>query len=533
MFQSIINSATIKNALFHFRTFGFRSMVRKTIEYLEFTQKYNKWQKSHQPPADTLDKQKNSTFSYTPIISILVPVYRTSDVFLRQLLDSVIDQTYSNWELCIADGSMDSTYSYIQDIIHDYQKYHPNIRYKLLKENNGISGNTNEALSIASGEYISLLDHDDILAPDALFEVVKALNNNPDIDVIYTDEDKVNLDLTSFYDPNFKPDFNLDYLRSCNYITHFYIVKRNLALQVNGFDLECNGSQDYDFILKTTELAQHIYHIPQILYHWRIHPASVAGDPESKSYAYTSATRALQNHLTRCHENGTVYADKQFGYYKIQYNYESKPLVSIIQKDCDVHLESQIINFSSYSNIEFVSSLERAHGHFIIFLYNVKSLLTTDWIEQFLGNCSRSSVGLVGCKSFYKKDKILDAGLVFTPDGQVHSPFQKYYDTDPGYNYHARVQQCCSFVSPYCFMIRRDVLIDSGFFPFESNSLDSFWELCQSIRQNHLSLVYTPHVKVLCNDTPTRQLPQLPFLSQQQDHFYNPNFSQTNIYHLS
>nr|WP_294667114.1 glycosyltransferase [uncultured Blautia sp.] len=533
MFQSIINTATIKNALFHFRTFGFRSMLRKTIEYLEFTRNYNNWQKIHVPSKNLLTTQQNHTFLYSPTISIIVPIYRTPEVFLRQLLDSVTQQTYSNWELCIADGSMSSSYTYIQDIIHEYQVNYPNIRYKLLPDNKGISGNTNAALALSSGDYISLLDHDDILAPDALFEVVKAINISSDIDVIYTDEDKVNLDLTAFYDPNFKPDFDLDYLRSCNYITHFYIVKRELALQVGGFDLECNGSQDYDFILKTSEKARKIYHIPRILYHWRIHPASVAGDPESKSYAYTSAIRALQNHLNRCQESGTVYADKQFGYYKIQYKYTATPLVSIILRDCNLNLKSQITNFSTYSNIEFVDSPNDAHGNYIVFLYKVNTLLNNDWIEQFLGNCSRSSVGLIGSKIFYNKSRVLEAGLVFTPDGRLHSPFQKYYDSDPGYNYHAKVQQCCSFISSYCFMIKRDILFESGYSLFEKGSLDSFWQLCMFIRKKQLSIVFTPHVNVICTDKPSRNLPYLEQLKEQQDPYYNPNFSQTRMYHLS
>ena len=165
------------------------------------------------------------------------------------MIDSVINQTYSNWELCIADGSSDNTFNYIADIIAKYQTTYPNIQYKKLSANLGISGNTNAALTLATGDYIALLDHDDLLAPNALYEIVAAINQDPTIDVLYTDEDKVDISVKDYYDPYFKPDFNLDLLRSCNYITHFFVVRKQIADTTGGFSEECNGSQDYDFIL--------------------------------------------------------------------------------------------------------------------------------------------------------------------------------------------------------------------------------------------------------------------------------------------
>lgn len=530
--HNFINAANIKNAIFHFRTFGFRSMVRKTREYLEFTRNYNLWLKTHRLTKDMLLTQKQHLFSYCPTISIIVPVYKTPDSFLRQMIESVISQTYSNWELCIADGSADSSASYIGEIVKKYQLDYPNIHYTLLEKNLGISGNTNSALSLASGEYIALLDHDDILTPDALYEIVSEINKNPSIDILYTDEDKTNINYNSFYDPYFKPHFNLDLLRSCNYITHFYVVKKSLADEVGGFDNECDGSQDYDFILKTCERAKVICHIPKILYHWRIHPASVAGDPESKAYAYNSAVRALQNHLNRCHENGIASRDAQFGYYRIKYACTDSPLISIIMIDCNPQLQENPACISTYPNIEFVSSPDLATGEYLTFLYRVKEILAPDWLEQFLGNCSRSSVGLVGAKSYYKKGRVLDAGLVFTPDGQIHSPFYKYYDCDPGYCYRARIQQSCSFIGPHCFMIKAETyrqFIDSS---LNIHFTESFFKLCHTLTQNKRSIVLLPYVSVISSDR-NRTLPILEYCKGRRDPYYNPNFSDQHMYRLS
>ena len=527
-----LNTANLKNAALHFRTYGFRSMFRKTIDYVESTRNYDKWIRSHIPSKELLEQQKNHTFSYQPKISIIVPVYKTPAVFLKQMIDSVINQTYPDWELCIADGSADPSCAYLKELVQTYQKQYPNILYSYLPENYGISGNTNAALSLATGEFIALLDHDDALTPDALFEIAAALNTDPGIDVLYSDEDKTTTDFRSFYNPYFKPDFNLDLLRSCNYITHFFVVRKQIVDMIGGFSTECDGSQDYDFILKSCERASHIYHIPKILYHWRIHPASVAGDPESKTYAYRSAVNALQNHLIRCGENGTVSKAEQFGYYKINYAFSGSPLVSIVLFRCSAHLQEQIQSISTYKNIEFVSSHEKSKGRFLIFLHHVKKILTPDWIEQLLGNCSRPSSGLVSAKSFYKKGKILEYGLVFSCDGQLHSPFYKFNEWDTGYCYHAKTQRDCSMVSPYCIMIRTDLLEKYFDNLVSDHFVQNIYHLCHTLNFNKLSVVLLPDVAVLCNET-KQSLPVLDFCSGKNDPYYNPNFSDKKIYHLS
>lgn len=527
-----INTANIKNALFHIRTFGFRSVLRKTFDYLEFTRNYNIWRVDHTVTEAALSEQRSFRFSYEPLFSIIVPVYRTPELFLRQMIESVTAQTYPNWELCIADGSSDASASYITDIVSEYQQKYPNIRYQLLKKNLGISGNTNVALDMASGDFVALLDHDDILTPDALYEVASALNRHPDYEVLYTDEDKVDTDLKNYYDPYFKPDFNLDLLRSCNYITHFFIVKTQLAKLVGGFSDECNGSQDYDFILKTCEKASSICHISKVLYHWRIHPASVAGDPENKTYAYDSAVRALQNHLERCKADATATKDAQYGYYRISYGYIGKPLLSICLMECSPELPRQIKSDSTYQAFEFVSSPAEASGEYLVFLYHVKKVLSPDWLEQLLGNCSRKEIGAAGIKTFFRKGKILDYGLIYTSDGQIHSPFRRFNDLDTGYCYRARIQQCSSLISPYCFMTKRTIWTNHSEGKEYSDFSEQVFRFCHRLTEQGYQLTLIPYCSVV-TDCSQPSLPILDCYKEKSDPFYNPNFSDTNMYHLS
>ena len=261
------------------------------------------------------------------MISIVVPVYNTPQVFLRQMIESVQNQSYSEWELCIGNASPEN--KEMKKILEEY-KNDARIKEVEIPENKGISQNTNRAMEIASGEWIGLLDHDDLLAPNALYEIAKAVNEHPDAEVIYTDEDKVTTDLKEHFQPHLKPDFNLDLLRSNNYICHFFVASRDLIKRVGGFRPEFNGAQDYDLILRCTEQAKQIMHIPKILYHWRVHKASTADNPASKMYAFDAGKRAIEEHLVRCRTKGTVQHTKDLGFYRVKYEVCGEPLVSII-----------------------------------------------------------------------------------------------------------------------------------------------------------------------------------------------------------
>ena len=292
-----INKKNIEKGINHIRKHGVKGLKEYIVSRVNASaMPYGEWFELNKPTKEELEKQKKVKFEFEPKISIIVPTYKTPINFLREMIDSVVDQTYSNWELCIADGSEGD--AAVEAELEKYAKQDDRIKYTLLEKNEGISGNTNAALELATGEYVGLFDHDDILAPNALYEVVKALQEK-EYDILYTDEDKITGDGKEHNDPNFKPDFSMDLFCSHNYITHFFVVKTNIIKEIGGFRPEYDGSQDYDLMFRCIENADSIKHIPMILYHWRIHMNSVAGDPASKMYAYDAGKRAIEDHFKR------------------------------------------------------------------------------------------------------------------------------------------------------------------------------------------------------------------------------------------
>lgn len=537
--HSYINTTNFKNALFYFRSYGLKTTIKKIGDYFFFSYKYRNWFIKNKLSSNDYQAQSQQQFLYKPLISIIVPTYQTPKTFLKQMIDSVIQQTYYNWELCIADGSPD--HSPIMEIVTNYQKKFHNIKIQYLETNHGISGNTNAALALASGEFIALLDHDDLLAPNALYEIVAALNSNNNIDVIYTDEDKVNLNLSSHYNPYFKPDFNLDLLRSCNYITHFYVARKSIVDLVGGFSLNCDGSQDYDFILRTSEIARKVYHIPKILYYWRIHPNSVAGDPASKLYAYDSAVKALNQHLLRYNQQAIVTKKPQYGYYDITYFVKDSPLVSIILHQCSDELKKNIHKKITYSNFEIVTSISEANGEYILFLVNIKQILSeNNWIERLLANCQRKEIGISSGKIIYNKNRVYEAGLFYTKNGEIFSPFINLLENDPGYCNYACSQHFCSLVGPHCFMISKD-LFKKFHKPLSQNICpESIYQLCFRLRSNNYFITILPDVKVELNKKTRNQTPlffkynkPVSYISKHPyDSFYNINFSSKKPYTL-
>lgn len=323
---------------------------------------YAPWFEHHKASEEELRRQEKQAkkFAYCPCISIVVPTFCTPENFLTEMLDSVHNQSYSNWQLCVADASPDEE---VKRLIEDYiqEKQENRIVYKHLEKNLGIAQNTNAGLEIATGEWIGLLDHDDLLAPEALFEMVAKMNQDADFDAIYSDEDKITEEKKGEWkhsQPHFKPDFNLDLLRSNNYITHFFCVKRSVQEQVGGFRQEFDGAQDYDFILRCMEKAKKVGHVPKILYHWRVHSNSTSDNPMSKQYAYDAGQHAIEEHLVRMGQKAEVSQRKFFGFYRVKYQVQGTPLVSILipNKDQAATLKRciQSIEKSAYQNYEVI-----------------------------------------------------------------------------------------------------------------------------------------------------------------------------------
>lgn len=507
-----ISRQRLKDDIYYIKNLGFKEFKRiydERVGQKEIV--YNEWRKWNEPGRAELRRQKKAMFARMPKISIVVPTYRTPGKFLREMLDSVVNQTYSNWELCIGDGSMDDS---VIPVLEEYHSRDPRIVYKRLDDNYGISGNTNGALELATGDFIALLDHDDLLTPDALYEVVKAINADDTVDVVYTDEDKVSLDLKTYFEPHFKPDYNLDLLRSCNYICHFFVVDKKIVDRVGGFRSECDGSQDYDFILRCTSAAKRVEHVAKCVYNWRCHPASTAMNPESKLYCYEAGKKALELHLEAAHvENATVRRAKNYGYYIVTYPVQEECIVSIVWVDEGKktdRFEKDIREKSSYKNLEFIKAscyeelneaVDKAQGKYIIFANDGIEVVTENWIEIMLSNCMRQEVGIVAPKIYNSDEEIVDAGYVIGLRGFADRVFIGKNYREHGYEGRLLAQCDLTAVSRTCMMISKELFTSIGGFDDKLSGSYEDVDLCLKVRQENLLVLFTSYACMKCDIT--------------------------------
>lgn len=576
--KAYINEHGIKN---------FICKVRRELEP-EYAD-YNTWLKEHRPDKRQLKEQRRCRFTYEPLISVVIPLYNTPLNFLKEMLDSLLTQTYGKLELCLADGSSNDT---VKNFIRQKYSRESRIVYQQLTENLGISMNTNAAVKLASGDFIMLADHDDIAAPDALYELVKALNENPRLDILYTDEDKVTMDGKRYYGPNFKSDFNIDLLRSVNYICHIFLVRRTIVEKVGDFRKEFDGAQDYDFILRCCEQTSHIRHIPKVLYHWRAHPDSTAGNPQSKQYAIDAGKYALQEHYNRLGMDGVVANSGIFGIYRTVFKVRDNPMVSVIilNKDHISDLDTCITSIakkSTYVNYEVLviennsqnpetfayykeiqekypqvrvitwngefnySSINNygasfAKGEYLLLLNNDIEVITPSWMEEMLGYCQRSDVGIVGAKLYYPDDSIQHAGVVIGMGGIAGHVMCKADGKEYGYNARLVTTQNISAVTAACLMISKaDFDAIDGFdeaFTVAFNDID----FCLKVRAMDKLVVFNPYVELYHYESKSRGAEDTPEklerfrkevrrfqkkwkeILDQGDPYYNPNLTLAN-----
>jgi len=492
-------------------------------------------------------RQRNTIFKQTIKFSILVPLYNTPQKFLEEMIESVKNQSYLNWELCLVDGS-DNEYSFVGDKCKVYAKKDMRIIYKKLDKNLGISENTNACIKMATGDYIVLFDHDDLLHPSALYENMKVINEQ-DADFIYSDENTFHLEPKDAFCPNFKPDFAIDTLRSYNYICHLSVFKKTLLDKVGNFNTDCDGSQDYDMTLRLVEQAAKVVHIPKILYFWRAHKNSVASDIAAKPYVIDSAQKALTDHLSRIGLKAKVLNSSIISTYKIEYEIFNQPLVSILipNKDNveDLHkcLKS-IFENSTYTNYEVVivennsvetstftyyASLKKyanitvvtwdgkfnysainnfgvtfCKGEHIIFLNNDVEVISEKWIEEMLMFSQRADVGAVGAKLYYP-DNTSQHGGVILGIGGVGGHAHKYFDRN-AYGYMSRlcIVQNLSCVTAACMMMSRDVFEQIK--GFDENYAVAFndVDLCMRIRSAGYNIVWTPYAELYHYESKSR-----------------------------
>lgn len=373
---------------------------------------------------DILKQQRETNFSKNYKISILTPLYNTPEKFLIELLESLKKQTYSNWELCLADAS-DGEHDYVGNICEEYLKVDSRIVYKKLTKNSGISGNTNECFKLATGDYIGLLDHDDILHESLFYEIMKRIDET-DADFIYTDEVKFEGDIHNITDVkafNFKPSFGVDDLRSHNFICHFTCYKKELLdSEPCLYRDEYNGSQDHDMVLRLTEKAKRIEHIAKPLYYWRLHQQSVSMDLNSKPYVVDSAIRAVTSQLERKQENGVVASSLPFQtIYKVTYPIMDNPLISILvlsdsKKDFE-KFKKYCLNNSNYKNIDFIQSncfwndIKLIKGKYVMVVSDKIKPLNRNWIEELLMHAQRKDIFMVSPKIYNRDFTINYAGI--------------------------------------------------------------------------------------------------------------------------
>ena len=496
---------------------------------------YDQFRKQAEPTAEELRRQREEAFPDGPLISVLVPLYRTPTPFLAAMIDSVLHQTYAGFELCLADGSADhgATRVRVEEVLKE-RNVSDRVFYQELQENKGIAGNTNAALAMAHGNYLVLLDHDDVLAPNALYEMAKAIQENPEADFLYADEDKTDESGKTFFDPHFKPDFNPDLLQSMNYICHPVCVKAQLADLVGGFDEELNGAQDHDFIFRCTEKAQKIVHIPKVLYHWRSHGGSTAGNAESKRYAFEAGKRAIEAHLQRTGQKGEVIPGVDAGVYHVSYLRTVEPLVSVIipNKDHVSDLKTCLESLfqQSYTNIEVIivenNSTEPetfeyyeelaadsrirvvryehpfnysavnnygasfARGEYLLLLNNDVEWIAKDSLKEMVGYGLRPNTGIVGAKLLYGDNTIQHAGVIIGIGGMAGHAFQGLPRDERSYMYRAWCTQDYSAVTAACLLIRASVYQEIGGFEEKLAVAFNDVDLCLRVREMGYQVVY-------------------------------------------
>lgn len=508
---------------------------------------YGPWYRAYIPTEETLETQRKQKFDYSPLISIAVPAYQTPVEFLRQMIESLIVQTYSNWELCIVNASPDN--EEMQKVLAEYSAGDSRVRFCNLKENLGIAENTNRAFAMTKGEFVGLLDHDDLLAPNALYEIVKILQDHPQADALYTDEDKVTTELDEHFQPHLKPDFNLDLLRSNNYICHFFVVRKSIVEKAGGFRKEFDGAQDYDFIFRCTENAGEVLHVPEILYHWRTHKASTADNPASKMYAFEAGKRAIEAHLERTGTKGEVSHTQDLGFYRVKYPVQGKPLVSVIipNKDEKETLQTcleMLEKNTGYQNFEIIIvennsttdeifryykelsgnrkihllrwgkefnysainnfAVAHAKGEYLLFLNNDVKSINSDWLEEMLGVCQRPEVGGVGAKLIYPDNTIQHAGCVIGMGGIAGHMFVDMPADRTGYLHKASLLQDMSAVTAACLLMKKEVFEQAGGFTEELAVAFNDVDLCLKVRKNGYLIVYDPYVKLYHMESKTR-----------------------------
>jgi GT2 family glycosyltransferase len=515
----------------------------------EHTSLYHRWIQLYTPEREVLAQMATlgDALGFRPRISILTPVYNTDPRWLRACIDSVRAQVYPDWELCLVDDGSTSkaTLAVLKECEGDAR-----IRIVHLAKNSGISMASNAALELATGEFLAILDHDDELAPEALYEMVRVLNRAPDADFIYSDEDKLGA-AGERCDPYFKPDWSPEHFRSCMYTCHLMVLRTSLVRELGGFRRGFDGSQDYDLVLRVVERTDRIHHVPQILYHWRKIAGSMASSGLAKTYAVDAGERALQDHVKRSGTDAVVLAGPAPGLFRLRHRIVGKPLVSLVLPtagqtrtvmdrtiDLLVNCVSSVVNKTTYENYELIIGddgelpeataaylesitsvpvrrvhfphqadgfnygrklnyiAQHASGEHLVLFNDDTEVITPEWLEAMLEYSQQKAIGGVGAKLYFPDGRIQHIGMVIGVNGMAAHAFHGHQGSTPGYGASALIVRNYSAVTGACLMTRRELFEQlNGFetrFQFDFNDVD----YCLRLRQLGYRLVYTPYAEL-------------------------------------
>lgn len=515
--------------------------------YFTDEEQYQRWLKKKRPSAWELHRQSKRTFGYEPLISIVIPLYNTPQEYLRKLLQSITAQSYGKFELCLADGS---TKKGPAAFVKKFYGNDPRIRLKHLKLNAGISENTNEAIRMTTGEFLMFADHDDFLEPDALYEMVRALNENRELDLIYTDEDLCDEKGECFFAPRMKPDFNPDFLRSINYICHLVLVRKSLAEEVGLLRKQCDGAQDYDFLLRCIEKTDRVYHIPKVLYHWRVSETSTAGNQDSKTYAIDAGKLALTEHYARLGYEAEVEYTGIFIMYRMRLKLKSQPLVTILipnkdqaetlanclssiyektdypyfeilvvennsekeetfayyEKMKQEHENFHVVTYQGGFNYSAINNfgVRHAKGEYLLFLNNDTEVISPFWIREMLGFCQREDTAAVGAKLFYPDGLVQHCGVVVGLANYAGHVQNFKTRRDNGYFGRLRAVQDISAVTAACMLVKRSVFEEIGGFDESFEVAFNDVDLCLRIRETGKLIVQDPNVELYHYESKSR-----------------------------
>ena len=578
----------IQKGLRYLKHYGPKEFLIRLSERMEPEEvPYGPWREQYCAKEEDLACQKNHKFSYCPKISVVVPAYRTPEIFLRQMIESLEKQSYENWELVIGNASPED--ETMARILKEYTGKDPRVKNVPIPENIGIAENTNAALAAAAGNFVGFMDHDDLLAPDALFEIAIRLEKDPSIDAFYTDEDKVRTDLSEYFQPHFKPDFNLDLLCSVNYICHLFVAKRTLIETVGVLRPEFDGAQDYDFIFRCVEATKEICHVPKILYHWRSHEQSTSENPESKRYAFEAGQRAVQAHYDRIGVKAQVLQGEYLGLYRTRFLRDHDPLISIIIPNKD-HIDDlrrcmeSIEEKSTYRNYEYIIvennsteaetfayykkleaenpkvnviywdgpfnysainnfGAEHAKGEYLLLLNNDTEIINPDCLEELLGYCMRPDVGIVGARLYYEDDTVQHAGVVLGFGGIAGHCFVQQPRSSTGYCHRIICAQDYSAVTAACMIVKKEIFDAVGGLSEDLQVAFNDIDFCIKVRDYGKLVVYNPYAELYHYESKSRGLEDTPEkiarfnkeiatleqhwpdIFRKPDPYYNPNLT--------